>query len=85
MAENKVSISKFEEQVLGVEGLTIRVWGEKTKEVLEYPYVRRAAGSISILELLKSRIWPCTGDLSVDVYDSKMGTPHRGTVLDNVR
>ena len=78
MEEKKfISVLNFEEKVLQMEGIVIRIRASSDTQVLDYAYTRKAKDSQTVSSLLQSRVVPCLGDLEFCViggnFSSVMG------------
>ena len=80
-----MNISEFEENVLEIEEVHIRIRASVNTEVRDYAYQRRAANNMSVTEWLNGRIFPCLGNLEVAIIDGHYQHPHGNTTMDTLR
>ena len=80
-----MNIRDFEETVLEIEEVTIRVRARTDTQVEDYDYDRRAADNMSVTNWLRGRISPCLDGLEVSVIDGNYQTPHGRTNMGTLR
>ena len=78
-------IDEFEEAVLALEEIVIRIRAPVGAEVDEYDYMRQASGTSSVTDWLHKRIYPRLGDYEVCIIDGTWRNPHGRTKLDTLR
>lgn len=80
-----MTIEEFENAVLRLEEIVIRIRAPMQTEVETYDYERRASATSSVREWLHTRILPKVGDNSVSVLDGYGREAHGRTRLDTLR
>ena len=78
-------VIEFEQAVLDIEEVVIRIRAPQAERVDEYDYERRAAGSTTVTNWLETRIVPRLKGHQVSIVDGNGQTPHGRTKLETLR
>lgn len=78
-------VDAFEQAVLNLEEIVIRIRAPVGAKVGSYDYERRAAGTTSVTDWLETRILPYIGDYEVCIVDGSWRQPHGRTKLETLR
>ena len=74
-------VGEFEQAVLELEGIVVRIRAARNEEVEAYDYQRKAGGETSVTEWLETRIHPKLGNRGISVIDGNHQEPHGRTRL----
>lgn len=81
----KMTVDEFENTVLRLEEIVIRIRTSVYEEIDAYDYQRRASGSTSVTEWLNTRIYPFLGNHEMCIIDGNWQHPHGRTKLSTLR
>ena len=80
-----MTVVQFENAVLKLEEIVIRIRASSNDRVEDYDYRRQASGTSSVTEWLNTRILPKLGGLEVSVMDGNSQETHGRTRLRTLR
>ena len=80
-----MTVTEFEQRVLELEEIVIRIRAPKYSEVDNYDYRRQAAENTSVSNWLHTRIPPSIHKMGVSVLDGNLQEPHGRTLLSTLR
>ena len=80
-----MTVLEFEQRVLDLEEIVIRVRASGKEEVDDYVYQRQAADSIRVSTWLHTRILPSIRNFDVSIVDGNLHEPHGRTLLSTLR
>ena len=80
-----MTVIQFENVVLRLEEIVIRIRASSNDQVEGYDYRRQASGTTSVTEWLNTRIRPRLGGLEVSVMDGNSQETHGKTRLSTLR
>ncbi len=80
-----MKIREFEDAILQIEGIVLRVRAGTGEEIENYSFQRKAANNISITEWLEQRVKPLLNGFQVDVISGEHVSPHGRTNLGTLR
>ena len=80
-----MTVVQFENAVLRLEEIVIRIRASSNSQVENYDYQRQASGTTSVTEWLNTRILPKLGGLDVSVMDGNSQETHGRTRLSTLR
>lgn len=80
-----MTVFEFEQRVLELEEIEIRIRAPRYTVVEDYEYQRQAAGTMSVTNWLDTRIRPAIGDIEVSIVDGNLREPHGRTLLNTLR
>ena len=81
----KVTVSEFEQRVIELEEIVIRIRASRYDKVENYDYQRQAAENTSVSDWLLTRILPKVGGKGVSVLNGDLQEPHGRTLLKPLR
>ena len=80
-----MTVFEFEQRVLDLEEIVIRIRAPGYQEVDDYDYQRQAAGTTSVSDWLRTRIPPRILEIGVSIVDGNLREPHGRTRLSTLR
>ena len=80
-----MTVIEFEQRVLDLEEIVIRVRASANEEVDDYEYQRQAADTTSVSVWLQTRIMPRIRNFDVSIVDGNLHEPHGRTLLRTLR
>ena len=80
-----MTVFEFEQRVLDLEEIVIRIRAPGHTEVDDYEYQRQAAGATSVTAWLHTRIPPSIREIGVSIVDGNLREPHGRTLLSTLR
>ena len=80
-----MKVEEFENAVLKLEDVVIRIRMGRYEDVDDFDYRRQAKGGMTVSQWLETRIIPFIRGYDVDVIDGSGHRPHGATQLETVR
>ncbi len=76
---------EFEEAVLRIEEVLVRVRAPVNTEVGDYDFERKASRNMTVTQWVATRLSPRLGDLEVAIIDGSFTHPHGRTKIETLR
>ena len=80
-----MTVFEFEQRVLELEEIEIRIRASRETDVGDYSYQRQAAGTMSVSNWLETRIRPAIDNNEISIVDGSLREPHGRTLLSTLR
>ena len=80
-----MNVGEFEQRVLEVEKVVIRVRADTNTDIGGFDYKKKAGGGTSVSHWLDKRISPSLNGLEVSIIDGNYEQPHGKTLMKNLR
>lgn len=80
-----MKVREFEDAVLRIEEVVIRIRAPMNQEVEDYDFIRQTGLNMSVKDWIGGRLSPRLGDLEVAIIDGHFQQPHGKTTMRTLR